>query len=270
MKISILGCGWLGFPLAQKLQKKGHRLKGSTTSSEKLGNLAAEGIQPYQISVSSEGISGEILCFLSETDVLIIDIPPGLRRNPETDFAGGIENLVKEVEKSGVKKLLFVSSTTVYEDTPEIPTYTESDAPNGTSEAAKQLIAVEKMLIQNPLFETCILRFGGLLGADRHPVKYLSGRKNIANPLAPVNLIHREDCMSIIAAILEKDNFGGVYNAVFPEHPTKKEYYNRASKERNLPPPEFNFDDPSRGKIIDATKVERELGVEFQKEIWLQ
>lgn len=270
MKISILGCGWLGFPLAKKLLKEGHSVKGSTTSSEKMTVLASEGIQPYQISVSPEGISGEIQDLIAETDVLIINIPPGLRRNPEADFPGGIENLVKEVEKSGVKKLLFVSSTTVYEDTVEIPSYKESDAPNGTSEAAKQLIAVEKMLIQNPLFETCILRFGGLLGEDRHPVKYLSGRKNIANPLAPVNLIHREDCISILTAILKKKKFGDVYNAVFPEHPTKKEYYNRASKGRNLPPPEFNLDGPSKGKVIDATKVERELGVEFQKELWLQ
>ncbi|GHA23392.1 epimerase [Salinimicrobium marinum] len=267
MKISILGCGWLGLPLAKELQKQGHRIKGSTTSAEKLGILSSEGIQPYQISVSSEGISGEIQEFLAETNVLIIDIPPGLRRDPEQDFAGGIEKIVKEVEKSGLKKLLFVSSTTVYEDTAEIPTYTEEDAPNGTSEAAKQLISVEKMLLQNVFFDACILRFGGLIGADRHPVKYLSGRKNISNPLAPVNLIHQQDCINIISAILKKDAFNGIYNGVFPEHPTKKEYYSKAAIERNLPVPEFDFDAPSQGKIIDASKVERELGVKFQNKI---
>ena len=267
MKISILGCGWLGLPLAKELLKQSHRIKGSTTSPEKLAVLASEGIEPYQISVSPEGVSGEIQEFLAETEVLMIDIPPGLRRDPEQDFAGGIEKLVKEVEKSGVKKLLFVSSTTVYEDTPEIPTYTEADAPNGTSAAAKQLISVEKMLLQSIFFDTCVLRFGGLIGTDRHPVKYLSGRKNISNPVAPVNLIHQQDCINIIKAIVESDKFNGVYNGVFPEHPTKEKYYTKTSVERNLLPPEFNFDTPSAGKIVESLRVERELGMKFQNKI---
>ncbi len=37
--ISILGCGWLGKPLALKLNKKGCHIKGSTTSDDKLGRL---------------------------------------------------------------------------------------------------------------------------------------------------------------------------------------------------------------------------------------
>lgn len=31
--ITILGAGWLGFPLAVALQKAGHTVKASTTSS---------------------------------------------------------------------------------------------------------------------------------------------------------------------------------------------------------------------------------------------
>ncbi|MEZ7854793.1 MAG: SDR family NAD(P)-dependent oxidoreductase, partial [Cyclobacteriaceae bacterium] len=30
--ISILGCGWLGLPLARQLVQQGHQIKGSTTS----------------------------------------------------------------------------------------------------------------------------------------------------------------------------------------------------------------------------------------------
>ena len=35
-KISILGCGWLGLPLAKSLLAKGYKIKGSTTSESKL------------------------------------------------------------------------------------------------------------------------------------------------------------------------------------------------------------------------------------------
>ena len=32
-KIGVLGCGWLGFPLAKDLIKQGFKVKGSTTVS---------------------------------------------------------------------------------------------------------------------------------------------------------------------------------------------------------------------------------------------
>jgi UDP-glucose 6-dehydrogenase len=47
MKISIVGCGWLGLPLGAKLVKNGHRVFGSTTSEEKIEEIKAAGIAPY-------------------------------------------------------------------------------------------------------------------------------------------------------------------------------------------------------------------------------
>ncbi|WP_258929290.1 hypothetical protein [Flavobacterium davisii] len=35
-KISLLGCGWLGLPLAESLIKKGYEIKGSTTNLDKI------------------------------------------------------------------------------------------------------------------------------------------------------------------------------------------------------------------------------------------
>ena len=47
MKISILGCGWLGFPLAKKLIEIGFEVKGSTTSENKLALLKSNNIEPF-------------------------------------------------------------------------------------------------------------------------------------------------------------------------------------------------------------------------------
>ncbi len=44
--VSILGCGWLGLPLAKALIKKGFIVKGSTTAEEHLEQLRTEGIEP--------------------------------------------------------------------------------------------------------------------------------------------------------------------------------------------------------------------------------
>ena len=87
MNISILGCGWLGFPLAKRFLDAGHSVKGSTTSQEKLVNLQKEGIISYKINLLPEGVVGDLSAFLSDTEILIIDIPPGLRKDPEADLA---------------------------------------------------------------------------------------------------------------------------------------------------------------------------------------
>ena len=47
MRISILGCGWLGLPLGKYLLQKGHLIKGSTTDKDKMETLKASGIQPF-------------------------------------------------------------------------------------------------------------------------------------------------------------------------------------------------------------------------------
>jgi 3-hydroxyisobutyrate dehydrogenase-like beta-hydroxyacid dehydrogenase len=52
-QISILGCGWLGLPLAKALLENGFAVKGSTTSQEKLSVLENSGIQPFLIALSA-------------------------------------------------------------------------------------------------------------------------------------------------------------------------------------------------------------------------
>lgn len=242
-------------------------MKGSTTSEERLPLLKTAGVEAFLIKVAAEGISGDITGFLRETDVLIVDIPPGLRKNPNLDFSGGIQKLSEAIERAGVKKVLFVSSISVYEETESFKIYTEATAPNANSRAGKQLIAAEKILLQNSLFDTTVIRFGGLIGAGRHPVKFLAGRSKLPNPLGPVNLIHLKDCLGVISKVLEKDIFGEVYNAVYPLNPPKEKYYTEKAREAGLEEPLFDQSKASVGKIISASKVMRELEYEFRERI---
>ncbi|MDT0644103.1 NAD(P)H-binding protein [Zunongwangia sp. F363] len=265
--ISILGCGWLGLPLAKMLIENGYSVKGSTTSREKIVKLREENITPYQIKLFAEGVQGDLTSFLSHSEILILDIPPGLRSDPEADFTGKIEKLLSYIKKSDIKNVVFVSSTSVYKDTEEFPEYTEASAPNGTSRAAVEIISAEKMLKETPDFETTILRFGGLLGGDRHPVNFLSGRNGIKNPKAPVNLIQQEDCMEIIFRIIENEAWGTVINAVYPNHPDKESYYAEKAESNNLPLPEYDHSTASKGKIIKSERLQGLLDFEFQHKI---
>jgi nucleoside-diphosphate-sugar epimerase len=275
-KIAILGCGWLGLPLAKTLLSKGYEVKGSTTSESKLEVLKNAGISPFQIQLKENHIVGNIEDFLKETDVLIVDIPPGLRKeissSLEMTFVNKIKTLIPYIERSDVQKVIFVSSTSVYGDSFLIVEITEEIKPNPDTESGKQLVIAETLLQSNPHFKTTVIRFGGLLGDDRHPIKFLVGRTNVENPEAPVNMIQREDCIGIIEKSLDfarNDNWewNQTFNAVAPQHPTRKEYYRKKAQILNLPLPIFAENLESKGKMISSKKVETILGYSFQKEI---
>ncbi|MBU7570647.1 MAG: SDR family NAD(P)-dependent oxidoreductase, partial [Flavobacterium sp.] len=95
-QISILGCGWLGLPLAKALLEKGFSVNGSTTSENKLNTLENSGIKPFLIAVSSEGIQGNLNDFLNGSEILIIDIPPKLKGDTNENFVKKMQNLVLE------------------------------------------------------------------------------------------------------------------------------------------------------------------------------
>ncbi|MGS2738447.1 SDR family oxidoreductase [Sinomicrobium sp. M5D2P17] len=264
MRIAILGCGWLGFPLAEKCIEKEYHVKGSTTSAEKENVLAAAGIHPYLIRLQENQIDGPMDRFLKDVDTLLVNIPPKLRGASPENFVEKTKRLLAAVENSSVKKLLFISSTSVFGDDNTV--ITEKTVPGPETESGKQLLAAEQLLQSSSYFQTTILRFAGLIGPDRHPVYHLARKKGLQNPDAPVNLIHLDDCISIILKILQQEKWGETYHAAFPFHPTRKEYYTKKAREFDLPAPEFK-DTPVKGKIISSKKLSEELQYTFRTSI---
>lgn len=273
-KISILGCGWLGLPLAKALLENGAQINGSTTTPEKLVALANAGIQPFLIDVpltlnndSAEGkiFSAAMQDFLSGSEILIIDIPPKLRGGAitalEKTFVNKIAILIPFIEKSTIEKVIFVSSTSIFGEDQKTVTTTTNPKPD--TESGKQLLAAEQLLQSNINFKITAVRFGGLIGSDRQPATFLAGKENIANPNAPVNLIHQEDCIGIILKIIEMDFWNETFNAVSSFHPSREEYYTQKAAELNLALPIFDHLKPSIGKIIENDKVLRLLKYTF-------
>ncbi len=262
-QISILGCGWLGLPLAKALLENEFSVKGSTTSVEKIPVLENLGIQPFQIELSETKIQGEVDSFLENSKILIIDVPPKLRGSDKENFVSKIKNVIPFIEKSTVGNVLFISSTSVYGE--ENLVVTEETELNPDTESGKQLVQTEQLLQSNTNFKTSILRFGGLIGEDRHPIKFLAGRKNIENPNAPINLIHQDDCISIIMEIIESNSWNETFNAVTPFHPSRKEYYTQKAIDSNLALPEFIAENSILGKTISSSKIKNILKYSFIK-----
>ena len=263
-KIGILGCGWLGLSLAKSLINQDYEIKGSTTTENKYQMLRDSSITPYLIKLNERCVEGKIKDFLKETELLIINIPPGLRKKPEKNHVLEIEQLIHHIEDSSVKYVLYISSSSVFKDNVDYPIITHNTLPNATSNSAKQLIQIENLLKTNSNFKSTILRFSGLIGNKRHPGKILSGRKNISNGKAPINLIHIDDCISIITKLIEKQLWDITINASNPYHPTKEDYYTNYCKKYHLELPKFDQKTISKGKIIDSTRLAQLLGHEYK------
>ena len=243
-----MGCGWLGLPLAHALIDKGHLVKGSTTSENKMSRLKSKGIQPYLISLSENGISGSIDDFLTDVQVLIINVPPKLRSGQGENYVNKMHILYKVVKRSAVKQIIFVSSTSVYGSIEgEV---TERTIPKPSTESGKQLLEAETIFRNAENLQTVILRFGGLMGEDRNPINMLSGRKALPKGNHYVNLIHKLDCIRIIEYILKADLWGKIVNGVYPHHPIKQVYYTAEALKYKLQIPEYKTSKYLLGKKV--------------------
>ncbi len=248
-----MGCGWLGLPLAKAFIEAGYLVSGATTSANKLGTLLKEGITPFLISLSEEKIEGNISGFLADAELIVINVPPKLRGGNKENYVKKMQLLLESVKAAKTKKVIFVSSTSVYGNIEgEV---TEETAPQPNTESGKQLLASENIFKNNPEIRTTIIRFGGLIGPDRHPVTMLSGRKGLTNGNAAINLIHLEDCIGIIMAIIQKDWWDELFNGVYPYHPTKLEYYSSEAQKRGLKIPEYSNTSLHPGKKIASRKL---------------
>lgn len=251
--IAIIGCGWLGFPLAEVLIKKGWRIHGSTTSEEKLDLLREVGVVPFLISLSENSIQGNIDSFLKNVDVVVINVPPRLRDGKTENYFKKMGLLYDAIKTSQLRKVIFVSSTSVYGEVEgEV---SEKTDPNPSTESVKQLLASENIFKNDDGLQTTIIRFGGLIGPDRHPVNILSGKKGLSNGNHPINLIHLNDCIKIIQTIVKKNWWNEIFNGVFPNHPKKRDYYIFEAKKRGLQVPDFKEDNVGKGKIVSSNRL---------------
>lgn len=264
--ITIIGLGWLGQPLAHRFLHLGYVVKGSVSSVEKASLLQQKGLNAFPLEISETGIKGEISALLNNTDCLIIMIPPGLRRNTGADFVLKMAHILKEIKKTAIINVILVSSISVYDDSQG--KVTEKDLPKPNTMAGKQMLQVEELFINSDAIKTTVVRFGGLIGGSRQPVRYLAGRTDLADGNAPVNLIHRNDCIRILVEIVKQDAFGKVFNAVNPQHPKKADYYIRKAIEMGLVPPTFADNTPDEVyKQVDSEHLTSVLGFVYKTDL---
>jgi len=258
--ISLLGCGWLGFPLAKSLISRGFTVKATTTTFSKLKKFENAGIDPYLVQFSDAVQVPDLKKFF-DAEILIITIPPG-RRDPNgfDNYRRMIRFVGSEIPNSKVSKLILISSTSVYSDRDANVNEESSVSPDTES---GQLMAETESYLGKQNINLIILRLAGLIGPGRMPGKFFAGKTQIPNGFAPVNLIHLDDAIGILHCLIGDVLASGVFNGCAPSHPTKEEFYTRAAEVEDLMKPDFVLE-KTGGKTVSSIRLGADLNYHFE------
>ncbi|QJW91844.1 SDR family NAD(P)-dependent oxidoreductase [Spirosoma taeanense] len=258
--ISIIGCGWLGLPLAERLRADEYAVKGSTTSSDKIPMLAEKGIEAYQLQLAPHPVGN--LHDLLRTDTLLIDVPPKAGKLGDDFHPQQMQHLVNAVQSSPVTHVIYVSSTSVY---PELSrTLVEEDVTEPSHSAAPALVQAEQLFTKlAPERIVTVLRCGGLMGYNRIPGKYVAGR-TVDSGAVPVNYLHRDDAVEILTNLIRQKT-SGTFNAVAPEHPTREAIYRKSCADFDCALPVFiQPAEPKPFKSISSAKLIQQTEYAFR------
>lgn len=241
-KLGIIGCGWLGTQIAERLSNR-YEIFATTTTPAKAQDLNAKGYHTTLVSFPDE-LDSEMKPWevAPELDAIIISVPfSGLRgaQIPMNDKRQNLLNFLGDYRG----QLFLTSSTGVYPQTETEFTEAEQPAENVESER----------FILEKFPQTNILRLAGLMGGERLLKNY-----NITGLDLPVNHIHYADIISVIEKMLDNQSQSKVYNIVAPIHPNKEEVINA---QKNLP---YTGERTIVGRTISPEKIISELNFEFQ------
>jgi nucleoside-diphosphate-sugar epimerase len=266
--VAIIGCGWLGYALAKQLLREQYRVTVTVQSEEKKQRLAKEQIDTELLILPVEDPKSTVLSVFGH-DTLIISITPQIRQG-RSDYPEKVAQLIEMAELGSVKKIVLLSSTAVYNGLSGL--VDELSVLDMNADKVATLIRAEKAA-EAFSGETVILRLAGLIGPERHPGRFLQGRKLLSDPQAFINLIHQDDAVGVLMEIIKDENIRGIYNAVSATETSKQHYYHAAAEALNLPLPEFSFETSMRfGKRINDAKLRNSFTYQFTHDdliVWL-
>ncbi|PMH27866.1 NAD(P)-dependent oxidoreductase [Vibrio lentus] len=263
--IFIVGAGWVGAPLSEHLVKHDNQVVVTKTTQEGADAIGNERI-PCEIfsfdAIQPERSIGQLYSLLLENNIEIVigSFPPGFRKGAGVEYADYWQQLTSACQKANVKKLIMVSSTTVYPTKPGVlyeqdasltlSTSTNEQA-SAFSDNARVMLKAEQLVMDSGIDYT-ILRFSGLIGPSRHPSRFASKLKQVSSQ-APANMLHLDDAIGAVDfAINQLHN--EIVNVTTPNTVSKAEFYAAALKSANssepLPP---IVDTPD--KLISSKKI---------------
>lgn len=248
----IVGCGFLGSVLAERLIANGSKVYGTTRDPQRARELAALHIKPLLVDVH-QPITFAALRPALESDLLDVYylLPPG---QPRTNSARqgerqadpalcAIANACKAIEGAWIHRAIMTSSTGVYGQSGDEVVSADTQ-PIVTSDRAQRLLHLEKLWMeQGSPFR--VLRLAGLYGPDRivglDALK--QGHPLVGNVQAMLNLIHVLDAADLLIALARADDAQSVELGSDGSPTSRITYYEYLADRLGIAPPRIVDDE---------------------------
>ena len=233
--ILLVGCGYIGEPLADLLHSQGRQVLGVTHSAESAARLASS--KPWRAVACDISDAAAVSALSAEPVEWIIHCASSSKGGTDTYravYLKGLENLLATFPKA---KPFFVSSTSVYTQV-DGSCVTEDTVCNPERENGQILRAAEEVALGR---SGVVARLAGIYGPGRSVIlknlflKKASIEGNDGHGRL-VNQIHRHDAVSALAHLIEK-RASGIFNVVDSEPLTQRQIFEPLSQKFYVPLP---------------------------------
>ena len=281
MRVLIVGCGYVGFPLATELVKRGHVVFGLRRSASLDEDMRIAGIVPLHGDITQPASLKTLPRDFDWVVNCVASGGGGLEEYRQL-YLQGMENLTDWLVPSSqrihvaVPRIVYTSSTGVYgqNDGSLVDETSPTEPLSGTS---KVLVEAEQALLaagREKYFPAMILRAAGIYGPERGYLlkQFLRGEARIEDSGARMlNMIHRDDLIRVIIAALELGRTGEIYNVVDDSPVSQLDFFKWLAARLGKPLPPVILEDSAaprkRGltnKRVSNAKLKTELSIKFQ------
>lgn len=240
---AILGMGYLGRPLAERMFENGSRvsaLKRRFTSDDINLPVSLHAADLNDAQVFRE----DFWQTWADKPVWFCLLPPSAVAAYPAVLAGWLQL----ARRFGIGHIVYAGSTSVYGDA--VRECSEHTPPSPQTESARKVRQAEEMLLESGIANIDILRLGGLYCAERHPLHSLLKRPHLAGAHQPVNMLHRSRAVSALHRAACTPKGLRIRNIVEPQHPPKHKFYRAEAAKLGLPEPVFDMADTRGGKTV--------------------
>ena len=200
-KILIIGCGDIGTQLAHVLSAKGHQVTGLKRNPPKIDDGK---VDYFTADIT---LPADLKDLPLDFDILYFIVSPD-GRNEESYreiYESGLNNLLNKFSLAASRPhWIFVSSTSVYGQSQGewVDENSIAQPENATSLLIRQ--AEKKLMDLDP--ENIIVRFSGIYGPGREYLLRMAMQAPAIqqNPPYFTNRIHEQDCIGVLAFLLER------------------------------------------------------------------
>ncbi len=241
MRVLIVGCGYVGLPLAVELARQGHEVAGLARSRRAEAELKRHKIQLLLGDVA-KAATLKLLPSGYDWVVNCVSSSGGGEAEYREVYLQGTRNLIEWLSPTPPREFVYTSSTSVYGQT-DGSIVTEQSPTEPTTATSRILIETEQMLLaaaaQSKL-PAVILRVAGIYGPERGYwfKQYLKNEATIEGSGERIlNMIHRDDVVGAIIAALNHGAGGEVYNAADNEPVSQTDFFRWLSETLGRPMP---------------------------------